>query len=85
MILSLILFAALTEAQQKKHDATEIALYSRMMNYEDAIAQIWRPSPKLLSDYRAARRCYVQFHLYKVESCTDEFGRVDHDLSGAKE
>jgi hypothetical protein len=85
MILTLILAAALTQAQQQKHDAIELALYARMQAAENAVAEIWRPSPKLLSDYRAARRCYVQFHLYKADGCTEEFDRVDHDLSRAKE
>lgn len=85
MILTLILAAALTEAQQQKHDAIELDLYTRMQADENKVAEIWRPSPKLLSDYRAARRCYVQFHLYKADSCTEEFDRVDRDLNRAKE
>lgn len=85
MILTLVLAAALTEAQQQKHDAIELELYTRMQADENAVAEVWRPSTKLLSDYRAARRCYVNFHLYKVESCKEEFDQVDHDLGRAKE
>lgn len=85
MILSIILAAALTQTQQQKHDAIELALFTRMQADENKVAEIWRPSPKLLSDYRAARRCYVQFHLYRVEGCTGEFDRVDQDLNRAKE
>lgn len=80
MILSLLLAVALTEAQQQKHDADELAMYTRLKSYESTIADIWRPSPKLLSDYRAARHCYVQFHLYKEESCSAAFYRVEVDL-----
>lgn len=84
-MLILVLAAALTTAQQQKHDAAELSYYSRMQAEENAVYEIWRPSSRLLSDYRAARRCYVQFHLYKVESCDAEFSRVDRDLSGIKE
>lgn len=85
MILTLVLAAALTETQQQKHDAIELELYTRMQADENKVAEIWRPSPKLLSDYRAARRCYVQFHLYKVDGCTEEFDRVDRDMARVKE
>ena len=85
MILSFILAVALTEAQQKQHDKIELDLYTRMQADENKVDEIWRPSPKLLSDYRAARRCYVQFHLYKVESCTEQFDQVDRDLGRVKE
>jgi hypothetical protein len=70
---------------QIKHDTEEFNLYNRLHADQDAIADIWRPSPKLLSDYRAARRCYVQFHLYKAEGCKVEFDMVDQDLNRAKE
>jgi hypothetical protein len=77
-----VLFAVvtLTQAQQDKHDAAELAMYTQLKADQDAIAEIWRPSPKLLSDFRAARRCYTQFHLYKVESCEEQFQQVDRDL-----
>lgn len=84
MIL-LVLAFALTQAQQAKHDADELAIYQHMKVDEEAVWQIWRPSAQLLSDYRAVRRCYVQFHLYKVDSCDKELTRLDRDLSGAKE
>lgn len=84
MFLSLILAVALAEADQAKHDALELAMYQKMHSYQDAIAEIWRPSPKLLSDYRAARRCYTQFHLYKTESCSAEFYKVEVDLGRPK-
>jgi hypothetical protein len=70
---------------QRKHDTNEREMYGRLDADEAKIFAIWRPSPKLLSDYRAARRCYTQFHLYKVEGCDKEIGAVDLDLAGAKE
>lgn len=71
----------LTDAKQAKHDQAELAMSVKLHEDQDAVADLWRPSAKLLSDYRAARRCYVQFHLYKVDGCEDEFKKVDDDLS----
>lgn len=80
MILSLILAIALTDAQQASHDEMERSISARLTAQENAIWQIWRPSSSLLADYRAARRCYTQFHLYKVDDCEKELGKVSDDL-----
>ena len=81
-MLFLLLAMALTDTQQAQHDAVELAMYNRLQVDQNAIAEIWRPSASLLSDYRRARRCYTQFHLYKVESCATELDAVDRDLAG---
>lgn len=80
MILTLLLALALTDAEQAKHDEMERSLSARLTAQENAIWDMWRPGPKVLSDYRAARRCYTQFHLYKVDDCEKELGQVDDDL-----
>jgi hypothetical protein len=85
-VIALLLAIAMSDAQQAKHDDAERAIYARLQADENAIFAIWRPAPKLLSDYRAARHCYTQFHLYKVDGCEEELERVDRDLkSSAKE
>lgn len=80
MILTLLLALALTDAEQAKHDEMERSLSARLTAQENAIWAIWRPSASLLADYRAARRCYTQFHLYKVDDCEKEIGKVNDDL-----
>lgn len=71
---------------QRKHDTNEREMYAHLEADEAQIFAIWRPAPKLLSDYRAGRRCFTQFHLYKVDGCAEELERVDRDLKpSAKE
>lgn len=84
-MIALVLAVALTRVQQQKHDADEYAMYQRLKADDDAVWEIWRPSPKLLSDQRAARRCYTNFHLQKVPGCDAEFDKVEQDLSRVKE
>lgn len=79
-MLFLLLAMALTDTEQAQHDAVELAMYNRLQADQNAIADLWRPPASLLSDYRAARRCYVEFHLYKTESCTAQLAAVDRDL-----
>jgi hypothetical protein len=81
-MLFLLIAMFLTDSQQAAHDAVELAMYNKLQADQSAIADIWRPTHKLLSDYRAARRCYVQFHLYKAEGCGAELAVVDRDLAG---
>jgi hypothetical protein len=77
----LLLFAiALTDAQQAHHDATERVMYQRIQADRSMITDLWRPSPRLLSDYNKAHSCYVQFHLYRVSDCDALLDRVDRDL-----
>jgi hypothetical protein len=84
-MIALVLAAALTQAQQQKHDADEYAMYQRLQAIDEKVWQIWRPDSKLLSDQRAARRCYTNFHLQKVEGCDAEFDKVEQDLGKVKE
>ena len=70
-MLLLFLAITLTDAQQAKHD-TKWAIYQVMQSDEATIADIWRPSAKLLLDYRKLRKCYVQFHLYRTKECNAE-------------
>jgi hypothetical protein len=79
-MLLLFLAIALTEAQQAKHDATEWVMYQQIQSDKETIADIWRPNPKLLSDYRRLQRCYVQFHLYRAMDCNNELTEIDLDL-----
>jgi hypothetical protein len=87
LLLALLFVQAETTSldPQIKHDGIEYALYQRLQADQNAIADIWRPSPKVLSDLRAARRCYTQFHLYKVDGCEAEFAKVDRDLEKPKD
>jgi len=57
---------ALTDARQANHDATERAMYQRIQADKATISDLWRPSPRLLSDFNKAHGCYVQFHLYRI-------------------
>lgn len=82
MITILLAALALTDAQQVKHDAEERTIYAMVQADQSRIDEIWRPKPHLLSDMRAARRYYRDFHLYKVEGCATELERVDKDLAG---
>ncbi len=76
----LFISMALTPKQQRQHDITEWNIYHQMRTEEDAIADIWRPSAKLLADYRSAKSCYVRFHLYQTPDCSVELRRVEADL-----
>jgi hypothetical protein len=71
---------ALTDAQQAQHDNTEWAVYQRLKAEDEAIAEIWHPQLKLVSDYRKARSCYVKLHLYRTDNCNVELLQVDRDL-----
>jgi hypothetical protein len=74
----MLLFAltmALTAAQQTQHDHTEWTIYQRLHMSEEAIAELWRPSAKVLADYREAKKCYVRFHLYRTSGCGAELRR----------
>ena len=79
MIVALLAFF-LTSAQQSKHDADERAMYQKIQAYQRTIDDIWRPKPSVLSAQRAARRCYTDFHLYRVDNCDQELATVYHEL-----
>ena len=88
-MLLLFLAMALTDAQQVQHDADEWRMSQKLQADQAAIADMWRPAPKmhifrqngkLLVDYRKAQRCYVRFHLYRATSCDAELATVDRDL-----
>jgi hypothetical protein len=54
---------------------------SQRIQADDAvIADMWRPPAKLIADYRKARRCYAQFHLYRIGSRDTELKKVETDL-----
>ncbi len=79
-MLVLALSVALTAAQQAQHDQTESTIYQRLHTDEEAIAELWKPSAKLLADYREAKKCYVRFHLNQGSDCSAELMKVDADL-----
>jgi hypothetical protein len=79
-MLLLFLAIALTEAQQAKHDASEWVMYQQIQADKETIADMWRPNPKLLYDYRRLQRCYVQFHLYRTTDCNNELTEIDLDF-----
>ena len=79
-MLLLALSMALTAAQQTQHDQTESTIYQRLHTDEEAIAELWRPSAKLLADSREAKKCYVRFHLYQGSGYSAELMKVDADL-----
>lgn len=85
MYFLLAAVVALTDAQQSKHDADERAIYALVQADQSRIDEIWRPKPQMLSDMRASRRCYRDFHLYKVEGCNKELDKVDQDLAKPQE
>jgi len=79
-MLLLFFSMALTNTQQMQHDVTEWQMYQQIQGDEEAIADIWRPSAKLLADYRKAKKCYVRFHLYRASNCSAELQEVGADL-----
>jgi hypothetical protein len=83
-MLLLLFVIALTDAQQARHDATERVMYQRIQADKATISDLWRPSPRLLSDYNKAHACYVQFHLYRVTECDALLDRVDRDLGSVE-
>jgi len=79
-MLLLFLAMSLTNTQQAQHDRTELAMYQRLQDDQARIADIWRPSAKLVSDLSKARVCYTKFHLYKAPNCETQLSQVDRDL-----
>jgi hypothetical protein len=82
----MLLFIALslTNKQQKQHDFDERMMSRRTQAYDAVIADMWRPRAKLIADYRKARKCYVQFHLYKTANCDPELQQVKTDLGNVE-
>ena len=83
-MLLLMIAMALSDAQQAQHDNTEWVVYQRLKADDEAIAKIWEPQAKVVSDYRKARSCYVKLHLYRTDSCNVELLQVDRDLGGVE-
>ena len=83
-MLFLFLSIALTDAQQLQHDVTEWKMYQRIRADDAAIADMWRPPVAVLTDYRKARDCYVQFHLYRKGDCSAELMKLETDLGDVK-
>ena len=74
---SLLLFAiTLTNARQAQHDRTELAMYQRIQADQETISDIWRPDARLMSDYKKARACYTNFHLYRAPDCDTQLRQV---------
>jgi hypothetical protein len=79
-MLLLFLAMSLTDPQQAQHDRTELAMYQRLQDDQARIADIWRPSARLVKDLSKARACYTKFHLYKAPNCEAELSQMDRDL-----
>jgi len=79
-MLLLFLAISLTDPQQAQHDRTELAMYQRLQADQALIADIWRPSARLVTDLSKARACYTKFHLYKAPDCETELSQTDRDL-----
>jgi hypothetical protein len=81
----LLFFAlALTDAQQAQHDRTELKMYQRIQADQETISDIWQPDARLLADYKKARACYTNFHLYRVRDCDAQRRRVQSDLGNVE-
>lgn len=84
-VLLLLLSAAAAFAKphsvpSAERDNRERAMAMRLQAQEDHIWRLWLPGKRLMRDYRAAHKCYTQFHLFKVDRCDRELDRVDYDL-----
>jgi hypothetical protein len=79
-MLVLFLAIAFTDTQQAQHDRTERAMYQRIQADQETISDIWQPNARLVSDYKKARACYTDFHLYRVLNCDAQLAQVDSDL-----
>jgi hypothetical protein len=83
--MMLLLFAiAFTDTQQAQHDHTEWAIYQRLQADQAAISDIWQPNARLVSDYKKARECYINYHLYRVRNCDAQLAQVDSDLGNVE-
>lgn len=83
-MLFLFFAIALTDAQQARHDRTELAIYQRIQTAQQAISDIWRPNAKLMADYKKAQTCYTNFHLYKAADCDAQLRQVESDLGNVE-
>ena len=84
MMMLLVFALSLTNKQQAQHDLNEWRMSQRIQAYDAAIADMWRPSAMLIADYRKARKCYVEFHLYKTADCNTELQKVEADLGNVE-
>jgi hypothetical protein len=80
MTMLLLLVLTLSNKQQARHDSNEWKMSQELQADEAVIASMWRPPSKLLADYGKAKKCYVQFHLYKAQGCDHEFQEVEREL-----
>ena len=81
----LLFFAiALTNAQQTQHDRAELGIYQRIQAYQETISDIWQPDAKLMADYKKARACYTNFHLYRGRDCDAQLRQVESDLGNVE-
>jgi hypothetical protein len=76
-MLTAVLLVAIAQTQ---HDNAERAIYSALQQDREQIADIWRPSKRLVADQAKAEKCYVKFHLDKAAGCDAELDRVRVDL-----
>jgi hypothetical protein len=84
MMMLLFLTLSLTNKQQAQHDLNEWTMNRRIQAYDAAIADMWQPPAKLIAEYRNARECYVQFHLYKTANCNTDLQKVETDLGNVE-
>lgn len=87
LVCMLLLLVGAAMALAKPHsvpsaerDKRERDMAIRLQAQEDHIWRLWLPGRTLLKDYRRARKCYTNFHLFKVDTCDRELDRVDLDL-----
>lgn len=79
-MLFLFLAIAFTDTQQAQHDRAERAMYQRIQADQETISDIWQPNARVMADYKKARACYTNFHLYRVLNCDAQLAQVDRDL-----
>jgi hypothetical protein len=81
----LLFFAiALTDTQQAQHDRIELGIYQRIQADQETISDIWRPDARVMADYKKARTCYTNFHLYRAPDCDAQLRQVESDLGNVE-
>ena len=78
----LLLFIGITLTKQLEHDAVERQIANEVQQQREAMMDLWpRIDHKLATDFEKARKCYVEFHLWKATDCGAALSQVTRDLS----
>lgn len=80
VVILAVLTVAMIGALVCNASETEWTMQHELFGYRDQIADIWRPSKRLVNDYQAASNCYTKFHLGRVTTCRKQLDKVRADL-----